>query len=252
MNKVISTANGGFPLTLDDIRWNDEAYRYAFNNMLKAFTTSNDKFIISGVVATHQVSPEGYNVSAGLIYYNGEILQVDAHFVSISANPLASYIIRKVTTYDPAGNVVFEDTTSHDTWQKNRGVGIHAVMALGEMSLFASRLEDLIYQNIAGRETNWLTPVFENGWGNQIGYLTNYKKDAFGWVHLRGYVKNTVANTDPIFTLPVGYRPTQFIHFVGLKQNGVVISGLIDTLGGVYPYDSNSELTLDGISFKID
>jgi hypothetical protein len=252
MNKLITNINGGFPLTLDDIRWNDDAYRFAFANLLKAYAPSNNKFIISGVVATPQVSPEGYNVSAGLIYFNGEILQVDAHFVAYSGNALHQYIIRKSITYDPAGNVPFEDTVAHDTWQINRGVCVHVMAIVGEMSLFAMRLEDLIFLNISSRQSAWLTPTFENGWQTQSGLLTNYKKDAFNWVHIRGFVENASSNTNTIFTLPDGFRPVQAYSFPSLDAVAGVAGIMISTAGLVRCKFSAQQVILDGISFKID
>jgi hypothetical protein len=61
-----------------------------------------------------------------------------------------------------------------------------------------------------------ITPTLTNGW---IAYGSpylgpGYYKDASGRVHLQGTVKNGGLNTtNPIFTLPVGYRPSADLSF---------------------------------------
>ena len=106
MNQLVTTNNGGQPIYLDDIRWNDSAYRSAMAGMLAAFGTD---FIISGCT-----SGEG-TCNAGYIMLGGEILQVDTH--TITGNYFS-----KVQTYDAAGSDEYQDTSTHNVYLKNRGV----------------------------------------------------------------------------------------------------------------------------------
>jgi hypothetical protein len=59
-------------------------------------------------------------------------------------------------------------------------------------------------------DTEWRSPTFLNSW---VNYDTTtygpagYRKDANGFVHLRGLVKNGTSTTATMFILPAGYRP---------------------------------------------
>lgn len=64
----------------------------------------------------------------------------------------------------------------------------------------------------------WQAPEFKNSWThyNAATHMpAAYMKDPFGFVHLRGLVKRTVAGFTSIvmFTLPDGYRPVLSSNF---------------------------------------
>ena len=89
-----------------------------------------------------------------------------------------------------------------------------------------ARFEELETQSIAlnAKKANkvqeaWITPTLVNGWitgDNAIFAPIQYKKDNFGFVHLRGGIANGVNNT--ICTLPVGYRPEGSVPIIAKKQ----------------------------------
>lgn len=62
--------------------------------------------------------------------------------------------------------------------------------------------------------TTWSTPTLLNSWVNYSitpGYAhTGYIKDENGTVFIRGFIKSGTIGTT-VFTLPVGYRPSQRI-----------------------------------------
>ena len=65
----------------------------------------------------------------------------------------------------------------------------------------------------------WISPTLLNGWitGDTAFFAPiQYKKDNFGFVHLRGGIANGV-NKD-ICTLPVGYRPEGLVPIIAKKQ----------------------------------
>ena len=65
----------------------------------------------------------------------------------------------------------------------------------------------------------WITPTLLNGWttGDNLMFAPiQYKKDNFGFVHLRGAISNGVSNT--ICVLPVGYRPEGAVPIIAKKQ----------------------------------
>lgn len=113
MNNLKTTDTGGFPLVLDDLRWQHEAYKEAFKGILSAFGISpTQTFILSGCVRTVDVGTvtvtEGYVCIEGEVYYMPE--QVYAETVD------TEYFAVNVT-YDPAGLKLFQDASSHDTYE---------------------------------------------------------------------------------------------------------------------------------------
>ena len=101
-------------------------------------------------------------------------------------------------------------------------------------------------------EEAWIVPAFMNSWTN---YDTTYNpagyfKDSLGIVHLRGLVKNGTNNTT-IFTLPVGYRPSN--RELQAVQTNLNIIGRVDILADgqvTVVSGSNGWVSLDGITFR--
>lgn len=106
---------------------------------------------------------------------------------------------------------------------------------------------------LSAPDSDWITPTFVNSWVNYDSTVFNpagYRKDALGYVHLRGLIKNGTVNTT-FFTLPTGYRPYRQELFMSLQNNAV---GRVDIetdgdvkMGGV---GSNAFVQLDGLIFK--
>lgn len=68
-------------------------------------------------------------------------------------------------------------------------------------------------------QEDWITPTLLNGWitgGNVFFAPIQYKKDEFGFVHLRGGIHNGVDRH--ICTLPIGYRPKGAVPIIAKKQ----------------------------------
>lgn len=124
MNKLITSGfTGGFPYELDDIRWNDEAYRDVFTSILKGFSTGstdNLNFIIQGCVPTYVSNPyQPINLTSGYVMLNGEILKVDAHI----GNTSTATHYQKAVSYNPDGIKISKDGNyTGSTYQMNRAV----------------------------------------------------------------------------------------------------------------------------------
>lgn len=81
-----------------------------------------------------------------------------------------------------------------------------------------------------------------------------YRKDSFGIVYLRGKVRQVSTYSDPLFTLPVGFRPVANCRFLLLSINGsggnatiwveMKSTGLMNAIDG-----DVSNFFLDQISF---
>ncbi|TRU87598.1 MAG: hypothetical protein EWV76_06650 [Microcystis novacekii Mn_MB_F_20050700_S1] len=115
----------------------------------------------------------------------------------------------------------------------------------------------LLFNFNFNNEEDWIVPAFMNGWVNYYdGYNpAGYFKDSLGIVHLRGLVKNGTNNTT-IFTLPVGYRPSnrelQTIQTYDQKSS-MYVTGRVDILAeGPVTVVSGRDgwVSLDGITFR--
>ena len=105
----------------------------------------------------------------------------------------------------------------------------------------------------------WIAPTLLNSWANYGGGYNNagYMKDALGFVHLRGLIKN--GNIATIFNLPSGYRPVgQCLFFAPCNHTPTPpVSARIDIIpstGAVnlVSYETlgnNAWVSLDGIMF---
>lgn len=102
----------------------------------------------------------------------------------------------------------------------------------------------------------WTAPTLLNSYVDfGTGYaIAGYMKDACGFVHLRGLVKNGTAGAT-IFTLPTGFRPAYNMIYPGYIDD---ISGgsyplgfvRVDSNGNVYAKTGgNNDVGLDYISF---
>ena len=105
----------------------------------------------------------------------------------------------------------------------------------------------------------WIAPTLLNSWENYGGGYNNagYMKDALGFVHLKGLIKN--GNIATIFNLPSGYRPVgQCLFFAPCNHTPTPpVSARIDIIpstGAVnlVSYETlgnNAWVSLDGIMF---
>lgn len=100
----------------------------------------------------------------------------------------------------------------------------------------------------------WVTPTLVNSWiaFDTVNWNTaQYMKDAQGFVHLRGMVKNgTISTTLPMFTLPAGYLPPKAQAFAVISNN-LIGRCTIQADGKVIPeVGSNVWFSLAGIYFR--
>lgn len=107
----------------------------------------------------------------------------------------------------------------------------------------------------ANDDNQWQNPVLLNGWTNYNSdtntfNYAQYRIDGDGVVWFRGLVKGGATGTT-IFTLPVGYRPTnRQLHGVCTSES---VMGRVDVFrdGSVQVINGSSVwLSLDGIAFR--
>lgn len=98
---------------------------------------------------------------------------------------------------------------------------------------------------------NWIAPSLLNSWVDYGGNFnpSGYYKDAFGIVHLRGFIYGGTMNASA-FILPEGYRPAYEERHVVISNNAAG-SLKIAANGNVYPWvGSAANFSLDGITFR--
>jgi hypothetical protein len=104
----------------------------------------------------------------------------------------------------------------------------------------------------------WTSVTFTNSWVDYGGYApTAYRKDANGYVHLRGLIKSGTLGSSA-FTLPTGYRPYYNMIFMGHSNVsstwGLANNGRFDvaSTGTVTPHATlcqNGYVSLEGVTF---
>lgn len=77
--------------------------------------------------------------------------------------------------------------------------------------------------------TGWQTLVLSANWSAAGFASVGYRKDAMGFVHLRGVLIVGAGATNPAATMPVGYRPAQDTYLAALAGAGSIALGT--TLG---------------------
>lgn len=105
----------------------------------------------------------------------------------------------------------------------------------------------------ANREQEeWITPTLLNGWEEfSVTQKPQFIKDDFGFVRLRGMVKN--GSSSILFSLPIGYRPSGTNYFIinntmSPRQITISATGTLLINSGY----STGWASLDGIAYKVE
>lgn len=94
--------------------------------------------------------------------------------------------------------------------------------------------------------------TFLNSWANfGSGFATAaYFKDNFGIVHIKGFVANGSSYDAVIFTLPVGYRPSESIRFSIVSANAFGVLNIATNGNVSMVVGSTTWASLDGVTFR--
>lgn len=128
MDKKLTFTGGEPDLNIDDILRDPIANRAALFGLMLGLGVTTD-CLISGAAVTVNAGVNA-QVTAGYVWLNGEILQVDAATVS---ETLGSDLweFQKQTTYDSNGDKTFNDGTPRQTWEKNRAILVNVAAITG-------------------------------------------------------------------------------------------------------------------------
>lgn len=150
MNKLIFP-NGGMPFELDDLDFMQEATKDGIKGLLHEFASKNSgNLILSGC----KVSPNGSNfdISAGYVMLDYEVLS----FVGATNIATSQPYFELDVSYDPAGNDVFFDNVSRDTYEVRKATHNTSVPAGTNVQLLDSnRLTSLMKLSLLQPDVDW-------------------------------------------------------------------------------------------------
>ncbi len=235
MDKLINTSNGGFPVVLDDLRFNDKSVRDALLGFLSGFCiTAGQSFVLSGCKLVAGVWQPGWICLAGEIYkFDG------MPFVAAPSGYTNCWDV--LISYDITGNKVMQDTSTVQSYQvrKAQVVSIDNSLLSGYMVAYSDSSPNILQTLIAkyGADAGSLAMlkelivpapvIFQVGRGltnvagtglDDAAYGLNiqevssalplrYWKDSLGYVNIQGNLKaNATSSNEIIFQLPIGFR----------------------------------------------
>lgn len=173
------------------------------------------------------------DIQAGFILYNGTIYEVDAVAFTPGGGQVAVATI--ATTYFSATNadpVEFTDGNNHNVHEIKKIVFSSAVSGSGIFDYSALSF----VQIQAGTEV-----TYDTGWGDGGFESTFYRKNRDGLVTVQGRfaANGTPADTDQIFALPIGFRPTVDTYVTGTRSDAggdSIVKFLIQPSGRVFAF----------------
>ncbi len=120
MNSLKTNILGGFPWVLDDFRWHHDQTREALTAIILGLNIDGGNCRLQGVVGT--LNSPNWDISAGYLLINGEIVRVDAQTVADIDLGFDYYHVTVSETLDPLGTKSFEDGGTGDAYIKRRGI----------------------------------------------------------------------------------------------------------------------------------
>lgn len=159
MNKLQTNYDGGMPLELDDIRWEDAAVREALKGIMMGLVDTEDGVIMQGCGVGDQGTT--WNFGAGFIYWKNEIFYVPGGVINKTGHTVYWDI---EVTYDPTGNETFEDVGVHDTYEIRRmTLKDDATPPDPYMPVDAKTLIDVLKERLGLVDTGWSTESYSAG-----------------------------------------------------------------------------------------
>jgi len=141
MDKKLTYSGGEPNITIDNIMRDPIANRAALFGLLLGLGSTTDLAISGAVVALDPLVDA--DVTAGYVWLNGEVLQVDAAMVS-ETEGTDLWEFQKVVTFDALGDKTFNDAIPRQTYQKNRAVLVNVASITGFDAVNAPSLLDTI------------------------------------------------------------------------------------------------------------
>lgn len=239
---------GQQPFTAPMNKFIQDAYTEAIDSIArnKGYNQTN-LYVLYGCVNS---TPGGttYTISAGAVYYAGEIYLVPAVTLTVTTG----VPVGKLSTTYPS-STIYEDNTSHyDMGDRKIAIseGTSGTGITGNSNSDFSNWINEQWNSVGGTGQ----PAFQNSWNNYSSgthAVARFRKEGANTVVLSGLVSGGATGT-VVFTLPVGFRPTKIMIFPlgGDSTSGYV---LVDANGTVsITYTAGSFWSIEGIRIPID
>lgn len=205
--------------------------------------------IIKGAISKN---PSTYNleITDALVAWAGKIYYIPTQIVANTVGPYTGYyFMPSIQETDP---ITWRDGIDRPTMY----IDILTPYAFNDLEEDPP-VDSLYYLNIKKiSDIYWIkdndyyqTASLNSNWIAESGNKVQYKRNQFGQLYIRGRFKLVDGGSQnaPLFTLPVGYRPSKPLHLTLFAHNGNIpelpIRIVIDTsgeVGGVDPYDTIS------------
>lgn len=208
-------------------------------------------YILHGCVISGS-DPGSRTMTAGAVFYNGEIYLVDAASFTTTGSQIPVWVINN----DGGTQVAFSDGNNYDLHKTSKfvlqaglsGSGIadyNATTNFSDVTVLESRLDTLQF-NI-DLKANKALPSFILASGLSAGYNAgslSYRKNDTGLVEFVGSFEVVSPGGVTVLTLPAGYRPSSdFIRQVVHSSSGtpttrylrITTTGIMDFLDGTPP-----------------
>lgn len=161
MNNLKTDDVGGFPFVLDDLRWEGDAVREAFEGLVTAWGGDllTDTYRLVGA----EVTPSGpnFSVAAGFVVIEGEVCKVDSILVPA---PTGSNVLQWAVseTTDPAGDKTFLSGPSYSTYRIRKAVVVDIPAGTNTPAIGTPSIHEKIAALAGPHLGNWTTIDLEN------------------------------------------------------------------------------------------
>lgn len=185
--------------------------------ILANYTTGNI-VIINGCAVTFNGGGTS-TITAGAVYYNGEIYQVDAASIATPANTLVWGI---VTTYRAGDPIVWSDGVSRNLHSVLKMSLTNAVTGTGLADYNAAIVINLMYNN-------WSTLTLLNSYTGNV----YYRNTPFGF-QMTGVISTHTVTSIIVGNVPAAFRPITQKQFIANSTSiGTAYIGVLMTNGDI-------------------
>ena len=260
MNKLITTTQGGMPLTQDDFGFIQDSIFEGLYDQFKAFGVEpKESFKLWGAQVT--LAGNTFTCGTGAIVLNGEILHVTNHSITVSPGKSARFVLK--TAFDPAGLKDFKPPAGQNNVYQLRYAELEeytVTVPSTSMGYGAPYIHEVIKSKLLAIEEIW-QPVgsvgvpFLNNCANIGGSLATagYRMGNNGIVMLKGTISVPGGSYCDLFRLPTRYRPTGSRCFLVSSDTDNFIPAyvVIQQDGFVALRSDVTQVSIDGIMFYL-
>jgi hypothetical protein len=259
MNRTRFELTGGFPLTLDDLDFFQQAMRDGFRDVLAQWGTrirlwGSELTWVPGSFTGGLAGPGTWTVTEGAVYREGEVLYVPASTGQQNNGPVLNIV--PDITYPPDNPVAFNDASLNNV-NEIRRARVQNAPVFGSAGPDNYNAYIPLVVAIANALPGTLPPTwsaFTQVPAAQGNHTLRYRRDLSGCIHVRGtftpaggFIGNLTGN------IPASIAPTGNRTIIGCRDSGESIRIQVPTTGplihlGSFP--GSGDITLNTGYFR--